>query len=484
MKILMLNPPFLPKYSRFSRSPAVTKSGTIYFPIWHAYATGLLEQHGHQVRLVDAPAEGLEREDCYKITKEFSPDMVVVYTSTPSIFNDVEIAGHIKDLRPASFIVLAGPHVSALPEESLNMDGRIDAVARREYDMTLVELASILPNRDELEKVKGLTFRKKKKIITNPDRDFIQNLDSLPFVSAVYKRHLNIKNYFYAHTRNPVVSFFAGRGCPNRCFFCVYPQVMFGHKYRHRSPENIVEELEYIKNELSEVKEVLIDDDNFTVDQEHVLNICDLIIQKKLKITWTVETRVDLKYDVMVKMKKAGCRLFVPGFESGEQRILDNINKRTTINQSSEFCKNAKKAGVRIHGCFMVGNKGETKETMKKTLEFAKKLNLDTVQFFPLMIYPGTKAYSWAQENSYICADSYRNWLTGEGLHNCVINTDKLSAKELVEFCDKARREFYLRPTYIIRKILDLIINPSEIMRTIKAARVLSKYIFRRKKLC
>src|SRR3972149_6068676 len=105
MKILMLNPPFFPKYSRFSRSPAVTKSGTIYYPIWHAYATGLLEKEGHDVKLVDAPADGLEKEDCYRIAKDFSPDLIVVYTSTPSIYNDIDIAGNIKDIHPECFIV-------------------------------------------------------------------------------------------------------------------------------------------------------------------------------------------------------------------------------------------------------------------------------------------------------------------------------------------------------------------------------------------
>jgi radical SAM superfamily enzyme YgiQ (UPF0313 family) len=254
---------------------------------------------------------------------------------------------------------------------------------------------------------------------------------------------------------------------------------MFGHKYRHRSPENIVAELEYIQKELPEVKEILIDDDNFTVDQEHVLAICEIIIKNKLKVSWTVEARVNLRFDVMKAMKKAGCRLLVAGFESGDQHILNNINKGATIEQAEQFCLNAKKAGLRVHGCFMVGNKGETRASIEKTLKFALKLNPDTAQFFPLMVYPGTRAYQWAQENSFIRAESYREWLTEEGLHNCVLNTDSLTAQELVGFCDEARRKFYLRPAYMVRKATDLMINPSEIKRTVKAAKVLFKHLVR-----
>jgi radical SAM superfamily enzyme YgiQ (UPF0313 family) len=197
-----------------------------------------------------------------------------------------------------------------------------------------------------------------------------------------------------------------------------------------------------------------------------------------------VEARVNLRFDVMVAMKKAGCRLLVTGFESGDQKILDNVDKGATIAQAEAYCANANKAGLRVHGCFMVGNKGETKETMEKTLQFALKLKPDTAQFFPLMVYPGTRAYVWAQDNSFIRAESYRDWLNDEGMHNCVLNTDKLTAKELVDFCDEARRRFYLRSDYLVAKTLDLLRNPSEIKRTVKAGSVLIKHLFKGKKEC
>lgn len=479
MKILLLNPPFLPKFSRFSRSPAVTKSGTIYYPIWHAYATGVLEKKGHLVRLVDAPANDLDRQACYKEAREFSPEMVVLYTSTPSIFNDVEIAGNIKDLLPDSFIVLAGPHVSALPEESLNLDQRIDAIVRHEYDMTLIELASILPNGDELEKVNGLVFRKEEKIISNLDRDFIQDLDSLPFVSAVYKKHLNIENYFYAHCRYPVVSIFTSRGCYGQCNYCVYPEQMFGRRQRQRSPENIVAEFEYIIKELPQVKEVLIDDDTFSFNQEHTIRFCELMIQRNIKLPWTVECRANLKFETMVMMKKAGCRLIVIGFESADNQILKSMGKGITVERMMRFVRDAKKAGVMIHSCFMAGNKGETRETLLKSLAFAKEIAADTCQFFPLMVYPGTEAYEWAKSNGYLTTTDYRKWLTKDGLHDCVVSTPELSSSDLVDFCDYARRDYYLAPKYLGYKLWQVIRKPEEMKKTIKSAKTFFKYLLR-----
>lgn len=480
MKIIMLNPPFLPKFSRFSRSPAITKSGTIYYPIWHAYATGVLEKEGHDVKLIDAPADGLSSEDCFNLAKNFQPEMIVVYTSTPSIYNDIEIAGDLKDLLPGSFVVLTGPHVSARPVESLHLDGRIDIVARREYDLTLVELASTLKN-GNLQNVKGITFRSNGEIISTPDRGFIENLDSLPFVSAVYKKHLTIENYFYAHCRYPTVSIFTSRGCFAKCDYCVYPEQMFGRRQRQRSPENIVEEFRYIEKEFPQAKEVLIDDDTFSFDQEHTKRFCELMIQNHVKIPWTVECRANLNYETMVMMKRAGCRLIVIGFESADDTILKNVKKGISSERMRKFVEDAKKADVMIHSCFMAGNRGETKETLMKSLLFAKEMNADTCQFFPLMVYPGTEAYEWAKTNGYLLTEDYSKWLTDEGLHNCVISTPDLSADDLVVFCNYARRKYYLSPRYLLYKFSQMIKNPEEIKKTLKAAKTFSKYLFKKR---
>jgi len=477
MKVLLLNPPFLPRYSRFSRSPAVTRSGTIYYPIWHAYAAGALEKEGHEVKLVDAPAEDVDRDDCYKIFREFNPDMVVVYTSTPSIYNDVEIASHIKDLLPDCYTVLTGPHVSALPEESLSLNEKVDAVARNEYDETLVHLALLLPDRSQLSDVSGLTYRLNGQVRANPNREFISDLDSLPFVSSVYKKHLKIGNYFYAHCRHPVISIFTSRGCFGQCNYCVYPEQMFGRRQRQRSPENIVAEFEYITKELPQVKEVLIDDDTFSFRQAHTAEFCKLMVEKRIRLPWTVECRANLEFDTMALMKKAGCRLIVVGFESADDQILKNAKKGITVERMRRFVRDAKRAGVMIHSCFMAGNKGETKETLLKSLAFAQEINADTAQFFPLMVYPGTEAYDWAKNNGYLVSSDYREWLSDEGLHNCVVSTPELSAKDLVEFCDYARKEYYLAPRYITSKLYRVIKQPREIKKTVMSAKKFYKYL-------
>ncbi|MCP4652300.1 MAG: radical SAM protein [Candidatus Omnitrophica bacterium] len=478
MKVLLLNPPFLPKFSRFSRSPAVTKSGTIYYPIWHAYAAGVLENSGHAVKLIDACADGLSRQDCYDIACDFKPDIAVLYTSTPSIYNDVQIAGEIKDLFDNCVVVLAGPHVSALIEESLNLDKRVDGVICGEYDATLLEIADSLQLGKPIKNISGTTFRDGEKFIHNHARPFIEDLDSIPFVSAVYKKHLNIENYFYAHCRYPVVSIFSSRGCYGQCNYCVYPEKMFGRKQRQRTPENIVAEFEYIEKELPQVQEVLVDDDTFSFDQKHTMRFCELMIEKGIKLPWTVECRTNLKYETMAMMKKAGCRLIVVGFESADDDILKNVKKGTTLQQMQRFVVDAKKAGILLHSCFMAGNMGETRETLMKSLKFAKKINADTAQFFPLMVYPGTEAYQWAKDNEHIIAKDFRDWLDVDGMHNCVINTASLSAQDLVDFCDYARKKYYLNPRYLAYKTISILRTPKELGKTIKAGRIFFKYLF------
>jgi anaerobic magnesium-protoporphyrin IX monomethyl ester cyclase len=479
MKIVLVNPPFLDKYSKSSRSPAVTKSGTIYFPLWLAYAAGVLDKAGHELKIIDAPAKCFNKVKTLSIIKKFQPKLVVIDTSTPSIYSDLEFAKETKLALPETKICLVGTHATACVDEIIPDNSFVDFIARHEYDYTIRELAEKLEQPELYYNIKGISYISNNEVINNPDREYIKNLDELPFVSEVYKKYLNIKDYFYAHVSYPTVSIFSSRGCPSHCFYCMYSQVMFGKGYRKRSAQNLYEECVYIKENFPEVKEILIDDDNFSVDQENVKTFCRLMIDHKLKLKWVVQTRVNLKYDAMVLMKKAGCKLVVVGFESGNQDVLNEMHKGITLKESIDFNAAAKRAKMRVHGCFMVGNPGETKETMMETLAFAQKLHLDTVQFFPLMVYPGTEAYCWAKANSFIKADGYDNWLKPDGMHNCVLNTNKLSSQELVEFCNYARKKFYLRPSYIIMKLGQCLTSKEDFVRTIKAFNVFRKYLFK-----
>ena len=398
MKILLLNPPFLNKYSKSSRSPAVTKSATIYFPLWLSYAAGVLDKKGYDLMLIDGPARCISKEACLEEIKVFDPDFIVIDTSTASINSDLAYTKTIKEVLPNVKTCLVGTHVSATVKEILpKCANYVDFIARHEYDYTLPEIAQVIEGKMSLADVKGVSYCENGELKETPNREYIRNLDELPFVSEVYKKYLNYKDYFYAHVNFPTISIFSSRGCPSKCFYCMYSQVMFGKGYRKRSAKNLFDEVVYITKNFPEVTEILIDDDNFAVDQENVKEFCKLMIEKRINLKWVVQCRVTLQYETMVLMRKAGCRLVVVGYESGSQKVLDGMHKGITLEMSRKFNAAAKKAKMRVHGCFMVGNPGETKVTMQETLNFAKSLTMDTVQFFPLMLYPGTEAYETCQ---------------------------------------------------------------------------------------
>ena len=474
----MLNPPFLPKFSRTSRSPAVTKGGTIYYPIWLSYATGVLEKEGFEVKLIDAPARGYDLNEVLNLVKNFSPHMVVIDTSTPSIHNDIKVAEAIKDTT-GSFITLVGTHVSALPFETIKKTKKIDAIVMHEYDYTILELAKTLKSGRSLRGVKGIIYRQNKKIIQNPQRPFITNLDKLPFVSTVYKKHLNVNDYFYAANLHPVVTIISGRGCIFHCSFCVWPQVFSGHNYRFRSVKNVVDEIEYIKNEFPKIREIFFEDDTLTVNKKRCQEISKEILKRKLDVTWACNSRADVDFITLKLMKKSGCRLLCVGYESGSQEILDKIHKGTNLNKIKEFANNAKKAGIMVHGCFILGLPYDTKETIRETIEFAKELDPDSAQFYPVMVYPGTEAYEWAKKNGFLVTEDYSKWLTPEGWHNTMISRPGLTNKELVELCDKARIEFYLRSKYFWKRFKLIIRNWDETKRTFKSGKTFFKYLFK-----
>ncbi|HDJ96645.1 MAG TPA: radical SAM protein, partial [Candidatus Aenigmarchaeota archaeon] len=290
MKVVLLNPPFEFKVSRDSRWPEYTKSGTLYYPYWLAYATGvLMEQSNHEPLLIDAIANGWGFETTIKEIEKFDPGLVVIETTTPTVINDMRFAERLKE-RIKAKICFVGTHVSVLAEETLRRCEAIDFIARREYDYTIRDLADSLEGKLPLKKVLGISFRKGKRLIHNPERPFVRNLDALPFVSKVYKKFLDIRKYRYALARHPMVQIWSSRSCPYQCTFCVYPQTFSGRIYRMRSPQNFVEELEWIKENLP-VKEVFIEDDTFTVNKKRVIKICRLIRERKLDIVWSCNAR-------------------------------------------------------------------------------------------------------------------------------------------------------------------------------------------------
>lgn len=487
MKICFINPPYkaeFGKFSRESRSPAITKSGALYYPLWLIYAAAYCEKHGFQITFLDAPAKQMNEELSLAYIKEQASDAVlfVLGTSTPSIKSDVRFADSIKELYPDSFILLVGTHPSARPEETMGYSANIDAIAIGEYDNIVLELANAIKAKEDIGNVRGLCIKDEDTFKRTAPMPAMRDLDKIPLAAEFIAKYLNPRDYFFAAATYPSIQIFTGRGCPFRCNFCVYPQTMHGHAFRARTAENVVAEFEYIAKNFPEVKEVVIEDDTFTANKKRVLEICSLLIERKLnkRLRWLCNARVNLDLETMKAMKKAGCRLIIPGIESGSQQILDNIKKGTKVEQFHTYVANAKKAGLLIHACYMVGNCGETRETMQQTLDLALKLNTDTAQFFPLIPYPGTEAYDWAYSNGYIELD-YDKYCRPDGTHNTVLSLPNLSAQEMVDFCNMARKKYYLRPRYILHRLRVGLTDPSDLKRSLKAFGKLKQYLFKKK---
>ncbi len=386
MRVLVLNPPYFPRFSRPQRSPAVTKSETLYYPVWLAYATGHLERQGHEVRLIDAPARSLAIEDVLQISRELRPELLVLDTTTPSIVNDLQTARKFREHFPSTRIVLVGTHASARPAESLELCPEADIVCRGEYELTLEELAAH-PERP-LSEVAGITWTRDGNVVTNTSRAFNWNLDLLPFASEVFQKHLRLEDYYNPNARYPMVTIITGRGCPYRCTFCVYPQTMHGHKYRCRSVDNVADEFQWVQQNLPRVKAIFIEDDTLTVDRQRAVLLAEELTRRKIRLSWSANSRADVDYETLRAMKQAGLRQLCVGFESGDQQVLNKMKKGIKVSRYDQFMKDARRSGVLIHGCFIVGSPGETPTTMQKTLDLVLRINPTTAQFYPVMVYP------------------------------------------------------------------------------------------------
>ena len=470
MKICFINPPFKAEYGKFSResrSPSIGHSGVLYYPLWLIYAAATAEKDGFDISFIDAPAKRLDEAKTLERVKNEAPDaaLFVLDTSTPSIYSDASFGEILKKKYPKSKIMLVGTHPSAVPDETLNINDSIDIIARHEYDCIVRDTARAIRDGKGLDTVLGITYRENGSVMQTSDASYIEQLDEIPMAAPFIKKYLDVKDYVFPAASYPAIQIFTGRGCPAHCNYCVYPQTLHGHKYRLRTPENVVKEFKF-----PEVHEIVIEDDTFTANKKRVLEICSLLIKNGLnkRFKWLCNARVNVDLETMQAMKKAGCHLIIPGFESYNEQILKNIKKGSNLKLIDAYVANAKKAGLMIHACYMVGNEGETRETMETTLAAAMRFKTDTAQFFPLIPYPGTEAYEWAKSNGYI-SGKYEDYLQNDGTLNCVLNTPELSAQELVDFCAYARKKYYMRPWYIAHRLWKGIRDPEDMKRSLKA---------------
>ncbi len=449
MKIYLLNPPFLKNFVRCGRWQGVAARGkTLYYPLWLSYAAGYLENNGHEIRLIDAIANNWDEDETLNDITQFNPELLIVDSNFSSLNNDINYANKIKN-DTGALTVIVGPPASQFTEDILNKG--IDFVARLEFELTLKELVESLESNKDFDSIKGLSYKINGKIGHNKEREPSNSefLDELPFVSAVYKKHLNIKDYFLSHSFYPMVQIFTGRGCPNYCTFCSWPETLMGRKYRARSVKNVVNEFEYIKNELPEIKEIFIEDDSFTIDKNWLISFCEELKSRDINISWSCQSRADLDYNTMKLMKDAGCRLLDVGYESGNDEILKNIKKGTTVSQLKAFTVNAKKAGLKILADFVIGFPGETKETAEQTIKFIKEIKPDLLQVAVATPMPGTEFYSYCKENDYLLIDDLRESLDESGFQKCIISYPNLSSEDITAYVNKALQDYYLNISYI-----------------------------------
>ena len=469
MKPLFLTPPTFDDFdggagARYQASREVT---SFWYPTWLCFPAAMIEGS----RVVDAPVQKFDLEKCLEIARDF--DMVVMYTSTPTLKIDIETARRIKVQNPATITVLTGPHVTILPEESLKAGaGAIDIVCRGEFDYAVKELCE----GREWERVEGISFLRNGKTVHTPDRPILTDLDSLPFVAPIYKRDLPIKEYVIPHFKSPYVAIYTSRGCPAKCTFCLWPQTYSGQKMRTRSPQSVYEEVKWIKENLPEVRDISFDDDTFSADRKHARAVAELI--KPLGVSWVINARANCDYETLKIMRDAGLHHVIVGFETGNAQILKNIKKGVSREQAIQFVKDCKKLGITIHGAFIMGLPGETRETIQETIAFAKMLDLESIQVSLASPYPGTEFFEQCKREGWIASNSY---IDDTGHQMCIINYPHLSNAEIFKAVEEFYNKFYFRPKYILRSIGKMIVDGEERRKLLKEGKQYLQYMRKRK---
>lgn len=486
MKIYLLNPPFMEGFVRCGRWQGVKARGkTLYYPIWLAYATGVLEEKGYDVRLVDAIARKWSKEETLHDIKKFSPDMLVVDTNFSSMVNDVTFAVNVKNkLKDSLATVIVGPPAAVYTEKIL-LELGADIVARKEIDFTLPEIVEVLEKKRELTNVLGISYIKNGLVIHNPERPYLtsEELDNLPFVSKVYKRHLNISDYWLDHTLNPMVQIITSRGCPNLCTFCSWPENLMGRKFRARSAKNIADEIEWILSNLPEVKEVFFEDDAFTINKNRVIEFTKEVSNRNLKFNWSCQARANLDYETMRMMKESGCRLLDVGFESGSNFMLKNMKKGLTVERAKKFAADAKRAGLLILADFMFGLPGETHDTMNQTIKFIKEIKPNLLQIAVATPIPGTQFYELVKEKGYLLEDDPCKTIDDNGFQKCLVSYPNLSSQDIGKAVDNALKSYYLSVSYIPVALSNVFRKNgmNEFVKMMESARVFLGYLRRNK---
>jgi hopanoid biosynthesis associated radical SAM protein HpnJ len=449
LKTLFLNPPSIEQLDGDAsrRWPDTRDFQSYRYPVWLSYPAGLLEGS----RLVDAPPHHLSWKAVVDIRKNY--EFLVLFTSTVGWDEDQKMAEVIKQTYPALRIAFVGPSVTTSPRLALNGCSAIDFICRREFEFSIVEYAYGAP----LNEILGISYRNSQGIIQhNPDRAQLipAKLDALPWSSAIYHRDLDITKYNIPFLLHPFVSLLSSRRCPAQCTFCLGPQTLSGHALRNRSTQNVAAEMAKAKKLFPQVKEFFFDDDTFNILKSRTIELCKKL--KPLGLTWSCNSRVTTDFETLKAMKEAGCRLLVVGFESGDPQILKNIKKGATVQCAHDFVKDCRDLGLVIHGDFIFGLPGETKESIQNTIRFAKHLDCETVQVTVAQAFPGTEFFDFVQKNGFVTNQRMED---GGGHYLAEIEYPGLPAEYVMEMVHRFYDEYYFRPEAALRIVRKAIVN-------------------------
>src|SRR6195256_6587537 len=367
----------------------------------------------------------------------------------------------IKAVNPDIKIGFIGAKVAVEPEKSLIAGSAVDFVARNEFDFTVKEGA----DGAAWSGIKGLSYRNREGVIVhNEDREILENMDALPWVTPVYKRDLTIENYFGGYLKHPYISFYTGRGCKSRCTFCLWPQTVGGHRYRVRSVEDVVAEMKWAKDAFPQVKEFFFDDDTLTDNLPRVEALAKEL--GKLGVVWSCNAKANVPRKTLEAMKKGGLRLLLVGYESGNQKILHNIKKGLLVEVAKRFARDCHDLGIVVHGTFILGLPGETRETIQETLAFAKEVNPHTIQVSLAAPYPGTFLYKQAKENGWVASDV--DLLTDDGTQIAPLNYPHLGHTEIFDSVEDFYKKFYFRPSKIMEIVKEMLTSRDMLVRRLR----------------
>ncbi|MGC1934996.1 MAG: hopanoid biosynthesis associated radical SAM protein HpnJ [Candidatus Acidiferrales bacterium] len=444
MKTLLLNPPSFENFDggASSRWPATREIESYWYPVWLTYPAGMLPGS----RLLDAPPHKITPQQTVEISKDY--EFVVIFTSTVGFQSDLKFARSMKEAQPGIKIAFVGPHVQIKPAESLLASSDIDFIVRGEFDYAVVDYANGKP----LSEIANASYIKDGQVVHNPTRSPLHTaeLDELPFATDIYKRDLTIERYTVPFLLHPFVSFYTSRGCPAQCTFCLWPQTLSGHTWRVRSVDSVAREFEQAHKMFPQAKEFFFDDDTFNIRKDRVVALCKEF--EPVGFQWSCTARVHGDYDTLKAMANAGCRLLIVGFESGDAQILKNIKKGQTLEMGRNFVKNCKKVGIRVHGDFIIGLPGETKDTIEKTIDFAKDLDCETIQVSMAHAYPGTELYDQGTREGFLAGEA----ITDIGGHQLPhLEYPGLSKEYMVESVNRFYDSYYFRPKVAWRIVRD-----------------------------